>query len=78
MARGLAVDAVLSFGSIELSRDEMKFFRNGGFLRNIEDVKGAIDSPFRWVTHQGEILGLSEWKENELRPKINFHSEGQA
>lgn len=78
MSRGLAIDSVLSFGSIELSEDQKKFFRNGGFLRNIEDVKGNIDSPYRWVTHQGEILGLSEWKENELRPKINFHSEGPA
>lgn len=80
MERGLPVEKVLPFGSITLDDDLVKIFRNGNFLRKIQDVPGEISSPYRWMkNNQGEILGLAEWKgENELRPKINFCSEAQA
>jgi tRNA pseudouridine55 synthase len=80
MKRGLSVRDVLSFGSISLNDDEVKLFRNGAFLRNLNDARGGINSPYRWLTDsRGELLGLGEWKsETELRPKINFCSEAPA
>lgn len=79
MERGIAVENVLPFGIICLSDTEEKFFRNGGFLRDLTDARGEIDSPYRWVRGvNGEILGLAEWKGEELRPKINFCSGEKA
>jgi tRNA pseudouridine55 synthase len=77
MKKGMPVKDVLSFGEIALNEEQMKFFRNGGFLKGLTDSKGEIDSPYRWLTGpDNELLGLGEWKsESELRPKINFHSE---
>ncbi len=80
MEKGLSVTEVLSFGTIILNEDQVKYFRNGAFFRSLIDQKGEISSPYRWLADEsGEILGLGEWKsETEFRPKINFHSEGPA
>jgi tRNA pseudouridine55 synthase len=77
MKRGMSVLDVLPFGKIILKDEEVKIFRNGGFLKGLDDVTGEIDSPYRWMIDQkNEVLGLAERKsESELRPKINFHSE---
>ncbi len=78
MNRGISVTKVLSFGTIILNDDQVKYFRNGAFFRSLSDHPGEISSPYRWLADErGEILGLGEWKsESEFRPKINFHSEG--
>jgi tRNA pseudouridine55 synthase len=80
MEKGLSVTDVLSFGTIILNNNQVKYFRNGAFFRSLTDQKGEITSPYRWLSDEsGEILGLGEWKsDSEFRPKINFHSEGQA
>jgi tRNA pseudouridine55 synthase len=77
MKKGMSVLDVLPFGKIMLNDEQVKLFRNGGFLKNVTDVTGEIQSPYRWLLNdQNEILGLGEWKtDSELRPKINFHSE---
>lgn len=79
MGRGMRVDQVLPFGGITLTEENVRYFRNGGFLRNVTDSTGDIEAPYRWVKNEsGEILGLAEWIQGSLRPRINFHSEGQA
>lgn len=82
MERGMAVTEVLPFAKFVLNEDQAKFFRNGGFLRKekLELLPNEFESEFFWMTDQdGKILGLSEEKSGgEIRPKINFHSEGPA
>jgi tRNA pseudouridine55 synthase len=77
MKQGIPVQEVLNFGSLTLNEDEVKIFRNGGFLRTLSDLRGEIESPYRWLQDENKkLLGLGEWKsETELRPKINFCSE---
>ncbi len=80
MEKGISVSVILSFGTIILNDEEVKLFRNGGFLKKLTDKKGEIESPYRWLKDsKGELLGLGEWKsETELRPKINFCSEAPS
>ena len=83
MERAVRIDSILDFSKIELGSDQTKAFRCGAFMKP-DQVKLIHDSQlskdYFWILDtEGELVGLShKYSETELRPKINFHSEGQA
>ncbi len=82
MDKGIPVTDVLPFAKFILNDDQVKYFRNGGFLRKeaLELSPNELETEFFWMLdREGKVLGLSEEKSGgEIRPKINFHSEDQA
>jgi tRNA pseudouridine55 synthase len=78
--RGIKVEDVLPFTKFILNDKQVISFKNGAFLRPQELVSvstGHLSERFFWVTDESNyLLGLGEKTlPNELRPKINFHSE---
>ena len=73
--RGKRVDQILKWPAIQLSDVEKLKFRNGAFLKLSVELPSA---EYFWMTDGGgELLGVCQRFGEELRPKINFHSEGQ-
>jgi tRNA pseudouridine55 synthase len=83
MTNGLRIDQLLPFGEALLSEAQVHSFRHGAFLK-LNDLKltdsGGLDSPYFWMKDESNLLlGLGVKSDlNEIRPKINFHSEGLA
>lgn len=83
ISRGMKIEDVLPFSRITLNSHQTTAFKNGAFLRP-DDLKLDVESPLSakhfWMFDDNKkLLGLSEKSfPTELRPKINFHSEGQA
>ena len=80
ISRGQRVQDVLPFSSYILPEREAHLFKNGVFLRPNELTNlrvGKIKNDFFWIYDEEEsLLGLGEkTAPNELRIKINFHSE---
>ena len=75
---GVRVDKVLPFHHCILDENSRLGFKNGAFLKakNLEITPGQINQPLIWmISSEDELLGLAEQvNENEIRPKINFHS----
>jgi tRNA pseudouridine55 synthase len=81
--RGMKIEDVLPFSKYQLTETQTTAFKNGAFLKPLElsqVSQSKLSSKYFWMTDQQEkLLGLSEQTfENEIRPKINFHSEVQA
>lgn len=78
--RGNRIDQFLPFHRAVLNGDQVKAFKNGAFLRpehlTIVDTKKFHPEYFWMTDEQDALLGLGHQSfPNELRPKINFHSE---
>jgi tRNA pseudouridine55 synthase len=83
LSLGIPVQNVLSFSSFKLTDKEAQAFRNGAFLRPDTLTKGMVSElsqKYFWMLdEESHLLGLGEKTSlNELRPKINFHSEDLA
>jgi tRNA pseudouridine55 synthase len=82
IGKGVRVDKVLPFDHALLTEVQVSAFKNGAFLkqRDLKVDPGTLANDHLWVTNQsGNLLGLARKFENgEVRPKINFHSEGLA
>lgn len=77
---GVGIDLVLPFSKYELNEQQTLSFKNGAFLRPPElnlISQSALSDKYFWMTDpKGKLLGLSEQTfPNEIKPKINFHSE---
>lgn len=74
LKNGKRVDDVLNFPKMILDEQKTKSFKNGAFLKPI------LDGEYFWMLdEENHLLGLAhKASEQELRPKINFHSEGQV
>lgn len=71
LAKGIRVDRILPFPSVELSPEKVVAFRNGAFLKDLE----VAEATHHWMkTPEDQLLGLAQRVGAELRPKINFHS----
>lgn len=83
ISSGMKIEDVLPFSKYRLDEKQTLAFRNGAFLRpndlNLE-VKSEMSDTYFWMTDtEGKLLGLSEKTfPDEIKPKINFHSEAQA
>lgn len=80
--KGMRIEDVLPFSRFRLSEREALAFKNGAFLRPLElnlETKSDLSEQFFWMMDQNnKLLGLGEKTfPNELKPKINFHSEEQ-
>lgn len=80
---GMKIENVLPFSKFKLSSSQTLTFRNGGFLKPdaLEVIfQSSISDTYFWMLDENEkLLGLGERTfPNELKPKINFHSEEQA
>lgn len=72
--QGLSVQSVLPFPSIRLNEDQTRGFKNGAFLRIIPEEQSLN---YWMLDTEEKLLGLAQRHEDgQLRPKINFHSEG--
>lgn len=83
MDKGTPVQDVLPFSRFCLNSREAQLFKNGGFLRPeglslVQETQ--LSDKFFWMFDESHhLLGLGERSfPNELRPKINFHSEDQV
>jgi tRNA pseudouridine55 synthase len=81
--RGMPIQKVLPFSSYLLNESQTLAFKNGAFLRpeNLSlKNESVLSDRFFWMTDEREyLLGLAEKTyPTEIKPKINFHSEGQA
>lgn len=78
IGKGLKVNEVLPFPHFTLNHDHQISFKNGAFLK-FEDLKSEGHSHHYWMLDEREaVLGLAEKvDERFLKPKINFHPEGQ-
>jgi len=83
LGRAKRVDEVLSLGNYFLDSNQVKGFKNGAFLKpeNLSLVANAqFSSEYFWMLDEEKnLLGLAQKvSEQELRPKINFHSLDQV
>jgi tRNA pseudouridine55 synthase len=83
MDLAVRIDKVLDFSKIELTDDQVRAFQCGAFMKpnQIKLIHESILSTDHfWILNkEGELVGLSyKYSETEIRPKINFHLEGQA
>jgi tRNA pseudouridine55 synthase len=83
MDKGMAIETVLPFAAYELNEKQANAFKNGAFLKPSElklRTSSDLSEKFFWMMdEEGKLSGLAEkTSEFEIRPKINFHSEGQA
>jgi tRNA pseudouridine55 synthase len=81
--KGTPIQNVLPFSRFCLNSQQAQLFKNGGFLRpeSLSLVhESHLSEKFFWMLDESHhLLGLGEKSfPNELRPKINFHSEEQA
>lgn len=81
--RGMRIEDVLPFSKYKLTETQTLSFKNGAFLRpaelNLFSQTKLSDKYFWMVDPKEKLLGLSEQTfVNEIKPKINFHSEVQA
>ncbi len=81
--KGTPVQDVLPFSRFNLSEKQAQLFRNGGFLRPdalTMEKNNHVSEKYFWIFDESHhLLGLGEKSHSdELRPKINFHSEDQA
>ena len=83
MTKAVRIDDVLDFSKIELNEDQTKAFQCGAFMKP-DQVKfiheSKISKDHFWILNTaGDLVGLSyKHSASEIRPKINFHLEGQA
>lgn len=81
--RGKRIDELLPFNRALLNEEQTLSFKNGAFLRpqnlNLVELKN-FQQDYVWMCDANErLLGLAHYSfPNELRPKINFHSEDPA
>lgn len=81
--RGKRIDELLPFNRALLNEEQTLSFKNGAFLRpqnlNLVALKN-FQQDYVWMCDANErLLGLAHYSfPNELRPKINFHSEDPA
>ncbi len=77
--RGVRVDEILPFDEAILSETQVVGFKNGAFLRpeNLNIQKRNFSDEYVWMCDENrKLLGLAHRSfPNEIRPKINFHSE---
>lgn len=83
ISRGMKIEDVLPFAKFRLNEKETLSFKNGAFLRPEElmiEKESHLSEQYFWmISNDGKLLGLGEKTfPNELKPKINFHSEAQA
>lgn len=83
IASGQRIETVLPFSQISLNEKQALAFRNGAFLRPKElsfVTESSLSDRYFWVLdEEKKLLGLAEKTfPDELKPKINFHSEDQA
>lgn len=83
ISRGMKIEDVLPFSKFKLDERDTNAFKNGAFLRPSKltlDTKSALSDKYFWmIGSDGKLLGLSEQTfADEIKPKINFHSEVQA
>jgi tRNA pseudouridine55 synthase len=81
--KGMRIEDVLPFSKYKLSDSQTLSFKNGAFLKPDElvlETQSKLSDQYFWMTDQNNrLLGLSEKTfPNEIKPKINFHSEVQA
>lgn len=79
MEKGLKANEVLLFPGFTLDSEQEVSFRNGAFLK-FSELKGEGHAHNYWIyDSKGGIMGLAEKVDQRfIKPKINFHSEGQA
>lgn len=83
ISKGVRIDDVLPFDSVALNPTQVAGFRNGAFLKD-KDLKFQRQTGFSpnllWMCDERHyLLGLAIRNElGEVRPKINFHSEGTS
>ncbi len=80
IGRGTRIDKFLPFSKAVLNTEQVKAFKNGAFLRPDQltiNAEKKFHPEFLWMTDERDLLlGLGHQSfPNELRPKINFHSE---
>ena len=80
--KGVRVDDVLPFDRFILHEVQVKAFKNGAFLRPDQMMiskRENFSSEYFWMCDEkNHLLGLGHKTfPNELKPKINFHSEVQ-
>ncbi len=83
LGRALRVDSVLPFAKIVLDEKLTTKFKNGGFLKPSELTFAgprSFGTDYFWITDRADrLLGMGQQvSSEEIRPKINFHSEVQA
>lgn len=83
IARGMPIQDVLPFSRVQLNETQTNAFKNGAFLRPKElslGLESSLSEKYFWMLGiEGQLLGLGEKTfPDELKPKINFHSEAQA
>lgn len=83
IGRALKAECVLPFSKIILSEAQVGRFKNGAFLKPQElkfSEATPLSSEYFWMTDEKEtLLGLGQKTgPEEIRPKINFHSEDLA
>jgi tRNA pseudouridine55 synthase len=81
--KGMPIEKVLPFSSYVLDEKQTAQFRNGAFLRPDSlkfSTESVLSDKFFWMMDESHhLLGLGEKTfPNEIKPKINFHSEDQA
>ena len=81
--RGMKIEDVLPFSRIILNEKQTHAFKNGVFLRPKEltvESESPLSDKFFWMFDPNEkLIGLSEKTfPDELKVKINFHSEVPA
>jgi hypothetical protein len=80
---GMKIEDVLPFAKYKLNAKQTLAFKNGAFLRPLEmelSHESKMSDIYFWMLDENnQLLGLGEKTfPNELKVKINFHSEGQA
>jgi tRNA pseudouridine55 synthase len=80
---GLPVQEVLPFPSFRLDERQSLAFKNGAFLRPKQLrplAPSTLSDRYLWMVDENQsLLGLAEKTyPTEVKPKINFHSEGLA
>lgn len=81
--KGVGIEKVLPFSQIVLNEVQTKAFKNGMFLRPAEltvTQESNLSEKYFWMLDENQkLLGLGEKTfPNELKVKINFHSEAEA
>lgn len=80
---GMKIEEVLPFSQYKLNAQHTLAFKNGAFLRPAEmqlSYESKMSESYFWMTDEEDrLLGLGEKTfPNELKAKINFHSEAPA
>jgi tRNA pseudouridine55 synthase len=79
--QAVRIDEILPFAKIKLNEEQVRSFRNGAFFRPADltvPESGKLSAAYIWMLDEADkLLGLAEQcSEKEIRPKINFGSEG--